>query len=331
MSRPRISPWLLYGALAALVLLVLALAPFAGIRTIPLRAVFDDGGLPLEYRIFWQMRVPRVLTAFIAGAALSLSGMCFQGLFRNVLATPFTLGVSGGASLGVAIYVRFGVSVGILGVSGMSTAAFLGALCAIALVYGLTRLRGNSSTAVMLLAGVAVSAFFSSLILFVQYLGDANDMFRVMRWLMGGLDAVDYPTLGAMAALCLLTTGVVISQVEALNLLAVGEEFAASRGVNRERSKLLFFFCVSLLVGGVVAICGPIGFVGMVCPHICRLLFGANHRVLAPASVLFGGAFLVICDTFGRCVVAPVEIPVGVITSLIGGPFFLWLLIRHDV
>jgi iron complex transport system permease protein len=331
MKGPRIPSYVLHVALLLLVLLVLLIAPFIGIRSIPLRAVFDAGDLPLEHRIFWQMRVPRVLTAFVAGAALSLSGMCFQGLFRNVLATPFTLGVSGGASLGVAVYVRFGVSVGIMGVSGMSAAAFLGALCAIALVYGLTRLRGNSSTAVMLLAGVAVSAFFSSLILFVQYLGDANDMFRVMRWLMGGLDAVSYPTIGAMALLCLISSAVVISQVEALNLLAVGEEFAVSRGVNRERSKLLFFFCVSLLVGAVVAVCGPIGFVGMVCPHICRLLFGANHRALAPSSLLFGGAFLVICDTFGRSVIAPVEIPVGVITSLVGGPFFLWLLLQHDV
>ncbi len=313
-------------------LLAVVTAPFIGIRSIPLAALGDPEAFPVEHRIFWQLRLPRVWAAFLAGWGLAVSGMCFQALFRNPLATPFTLGVASGASLGVALYVRLGLTFALVGVSGISLFAFGGAVLAVLVVYSLTRLRGGCSTATMLLAGVAVSFFFSSLILLLQYLSDFTDSFRIIRWLMGGIDLAGTRPVVVLLGFVALGSLIVLFHLNDLNLLAVGEEFAASRGVEVNRTKISLFFGVSLMMGGVVAVCGPIGFVGMICPHICRLLVGANHRWLGPASLLFGGAFLTLCDAVARTLVAPAEIPVGVITSLLGGPFFLWLLFsgRHD-
>lgn len=316
--------------LAAIVVgacLVLAAAPFFGTKSIPVRSVvgmtLDEG----QSKIFWSMRVPRVCLAFLAGAALAVSGMAFQALFRNPLATPFTLGVSSGAALGAAAYIRFGISFAVLGVSGMSVAAFLGAGLAIAIVYGLTRIRRGFSTATMLLAGVAISFFFSSVILFMQYTSDYRHSFRIVRWLMGRLEAVGFESLFSVLPFVASGTVIVVYLWRDLDLLTTGEDIAASRGVDVRRAKAIIFLAISLMVGGVVATCGPIGFVGMMAPHICRLLVGWEHRRLVPATVLFGGAFLVLCDTLARTLIAPVEIPVGVITALLGGPFFLWLLL----
>lgn len=325
----RTNPRTLLAALALASLAAVLVAPFVGMTEVPWGALWDAGTFPAEHRLFWVLRLPRVLTAFLAGGALALSGMSFQALFRNALATPYTLGVASGASLGVALCVRLGVSLTLAGASVQSLAAFLGAGGAIAMVYGLTRLRGGCSTATMLLAGVAVSMTFSSLILFLQYVSDFANSFRIVRWLMGGVNAAGYDTVIPVAFCALVGGSVVLAHLRELDLLTVGEEFAASRGVAVNRAKLGVFLAVSLMVGGVVAVCGPIGFVGMMCPHLCRLLTGGTHRSLAPATFLFGGTFLLLCDTAARTAVAPAEIPVGVITALLGGPFFLWLLFRR--
>jgi len=236
--------------------------------------------------------------------------------------------------LGAALYIHLGavgLSFSLLGVAGASWFALLGALGAIALVYGLTRTRHGFSTATLLLAGVAVSFFFSSLILFLQYVSDPTRTFRMLRWVMGGLDRVVGfgDVLGVLpfaVAGCLM----IFYLTHELNLITTGDELAAARGVEVNRTKLLVFFASSLMVGAVVAICGPIGFVGLMAPHICRLLIGPDHRYLTPATILFGGAFLVVCDTLARTVMAPTELPVGIITALLGGPFFLWLLLRRS-
>ena len=315
----------LLGALALVSIVTLAAAPFVGMQSISPSDVF--GGVGKNMDIFWKIRVPRVLLAFLAGAGLAASGMTFQAMFRNPLATPFTLGVSSGASLGTAVYMRLGLAFSVLGVSGVSAFAFIGSVSAISLVYGLTRARRGFSTATMLLAGIAVNLFFSSLILFIQYLSDFTHTFMILRWLMGGLEVVGYRQV--INALPFVVTGIAILMryTHELNLVTTGDEVAISRGVNVRRLKKVLFVATSLMVGGVVASCGPIGFVGMMAPHICRLLVGANHRYLMPASLLFGGAFLAWCDTLARCLIAPAEIPVGVITSLLGGPFFIWLLL----
>ena len=281
--------------------------------------------------ILWNLRIPRVLMAFIAGTALATSGMAFQAMFRNPLATPFTLGISSGAALGAVIAIQGGWTFAMFGFSSVSLLAFLGAVVSIVLVYAMTAgSRQGASTATMLLAGVAVSFFFSSLILFLQYASDFTRSFRMLRWVMGGLEGVVtfhdvWTAFPFMAAGCLIVWYLTLD----LNLLTTGEEFAFSRGVNVQRTKLLLFLAVSLMVGAVVAVCGPIGFVGLMAPHICRLLVGYDHRWLFPATWFFGGVFLVICDTAARMLMAPTELPVGIITALLGGPFFLWLLLAR--
>jgi iron complex transport system permease protein len=278
--------------------------------------------------IFWEIRFPRACLAWIAGAGLSVAGMVFQAMFRNVLATPFTLGVSAGASLGAATVVRLGLGTAFLGFSSVSLGAILGALLAIGIVYGLTRLRRDCSTGTMLLAGVAVNFFFSSLILLTQYTADFYDTFRILRWLMGGLQMVGFATPLQLLPFVLAAAFITALMVGELNLLTTGEELAASRGVAVRRVKTTLFLSVSVVVGVIVSICGPVGFVGLMCPHICRLIVGPDHRRLQPATLFFGGAFLVGCDTLARTVFAPTELPVGIFTAFLGGPFFLWLLIR---
>jgi len=319
-------PILLAAIFIAAALVVVA-APFWGIESISLQDVIGQRPGNLKADIFWKIRVPRVLTAFTAGAALAISGMAFQAMFRNPLATPFTLGVSSGAAFGAALYVRLGLVFTALGTSGQTISSFLGAAIAILLVYGMTRLKKGFSTEIMLIAGVAINFFFSSLILFIQYLSDFANSFRIIRWLMGGVEIIGYRPVLSLAPFVAIGVFIILLQTHELNLLLIGEDMAASRGVSLKRVKALLFFATSLMVGGVVSVCGPIGFVGMMAPHICRLLVGANHRRLTPVTLVFGGAFLVFCDTLARTLIAPAEIPVGVVTALLGGPFFLWLLL----
>jgi len=327
----RLSPLWTLAVLAVLAALVLAAAPFVGMQRIPLGALWS-GGDDTAASILWRLRIPRVCLAFLAGASLGLSGMAFQAVFRNPLATPFTLGVASGASLGAAVYIRLGLAFSLWKISGESMFAFAGAALSILAVYGLTRARRGSSTATMLLAGVAMGLFFSSLILFIQYVSDFTQTFRILRWVMGGLEkGVGFDEVLGVLPFAVTGSLIVFCMTHELNLITTGEELAASRGVEVRRTRMILFFAASLMVGAVVAVCGPIGFVGLMAPHICRLLIGPDHRYLMPATLLFGGAFLILCDTLARTVMAPTELPVGIITSLLGGPFFLWLLLgRRD-
>jgi iron complex transport system permease protein len=283
---------------------------------------------PIEARILSEVRIPRVTLGFLAGAALATAGMAFQALFRNALATPYTLGVSSGASLGAAIYVHLGITASLAGIPGSALAALAGAFLAIGLVYAVARATYGFSSSTLLLAGVAISFLFMSVILAIQYIGDVTTSFRIGRWLLGGLEVVGFLPVIHVLPFAVVGIAIVLAISRDLDLLVFGEESAASRGVPVTIVKKLIFAAASLMVGGVVATCGPIGFVGLVVPHIGRLVLGARHRTLAPFSVLAGGTFLVACDAVGRTVVAPVEIPVGIITALIGGPFFLALLIQ---
>ncbi|MDY0169823.1 MAG: iron ABC transporter permease [Thermoguttaceae bacterium] len=308
---------------------VTAAAPFIGGEPIGPGALWGAAD-PGAVDILWQLRIPRVVVALLAGAGLAVSGMAFQAMFRNPLATPFTLGTSSGAALGATLCIHLGWQFNLLGVSAVTACALSGAVLSIVLVYGLSRAREGFSTASMLLAGVAVSFFFSSLILLLQYLSDFTRTFRMIRWVMGGLDrVVGYDDPLSILPFVASAALVIFYLTRELNLITTGEELAAGRGVAVHRTKMLLFFAASLAVGGVVAVCGPIGFVGLMAPHICRLLVGADHRVLAPAALLFGGGFLVACDTVARTVIAPTELPVGIITALLGGPFFLWLLLSN--
>ncbi|VGO22806.1 FecCD family ABC transporter permease [Pontiella sulfatireligans] len=319
MKKP-ILPLLILFLLAGVALFV---SPLFGMKFIPYNAAGQ------ERDILLNIRVPRVLCAFMAGAMLSLSGMSFQALFRNPLATPFTLGVSSGAALGASIFIRLGLTFSFLGISGTSLAAFGGALLSVWLVYGLTKLKGGFSTPTLLLAGIAISFFFSSLILFIQYVSGLTHSFRIVHWMMGTVATADFGKLLNLLPFFGIGSLLLAFLHREMNLFMVGEDIAVSRGVNVGLVKKLIFLASSLMVGGVVAVCGPIGFVGMMSPHICRMLVGADHRYLMPASLLFGGLFLAFCDTLSRTLIAPAEIPVGVLTALLGGPFFIWLLLNR--
>lgn len=320
---------LILTALMVFALLVLLITPLIGALDIPLSRLWGSSE-DWAATILWKIRLPRVAIAFLAGAALAASGMVFQAMFRNPLATPFTLGVASGASLGASISIHLGLSFSLAGFSSVSLFAWAGAVSAILIVYGLSRVGRGFSTTTMLLAGVAMSFFFSSLILLLQYLSDFTRTLRMLHWVMGGLHGV----VGFKEVLDVfpfVVAGVIIVfyLTRELNLITTGEELAASRGVEVNRVKITLFFAASLMVGAVVAVCGPIGFVGLLAPHICRLLIGPDHRYLTPATLLFGGAFLALCDTLARTVIAPTELPVGILTALLGGPFFLWLLLSR--
>jgi iron complex transport system permease protein len=315
-------------ALVALAVVVLVAAPLIGPVSVPFAAFSDPFGSEPISRILWQIRIPRVIAAFLGGAGLALGGAVFQAVFRNPLATPYVLGVAAGASLGVAVVARIGIGVVVLGLGLQAWAALAGSVLAVAVVWLLTRLRPGAATSTLLLAGVSLNFFFSSLILFLQYTASMGDSYRLVRWLMGGLGGVDASAALQMVPFVGVGLVVILRYGRELDLLAGGSEIAASRGVSVSETRTVLFVATSVMIGGVVAACGPIGFVGMMAPHICRLLLGPGHRLLLPASAVFGGAFLVFCDTAARMLIAPTELPVGIITAFLGAPFFLWLLLR---
>jgi iron complex transport system permease protein len=252
----------------------------------------------------------------------------FQGLLRNPLATPYTLGVSAGASLGAMMAITFGAG---WAVGSVASASLAGAFLAVAIVYALAAARHRGlSTTVLLLAGVTLNAFFSALILFVQYLSDFAETMRALRWLMGDLDVASYTPVIYALPLVLVAFAAFAWLARPLNLLSAGADAAATRGVDVVRVQRVAFFAASLATGAAVSVGGPIGFIGIIVPHLVRLLVGADHRVVLPASICFGAAFLVACDAVARTALAPIELPVGIITAVIGGPFFLWLLIKKQ-
>jgi iron complex transport system permease protein len=329
--RRRIAvTWMLGGACAAAVCIA---APLVGSTSINLRRAFSTT-IPFsdnfDAQIFFIARLPRVLAGAMVGSALAASGVVFQALLRNPLATPFTLGVSAGAALGAMLALTFNLPSGIVGFSAVPIASFAGSLGAVAIVYALARAKHRViSTNVLLLAGVTLNSFFSALILFVQFLADYTQTFRTVRWLMGDLDVSSYGPLIAALPPMVLSFAAFAVLPKRMNLLSIGEESAASRGVDVHNTQRLAFLSASLATGAAVSLGGPVGFIGIVVPHLVRLIVGADHRLVLPASAFGGAAFLVLCDTISRTALAPMEVPVGVITAIIGGPFFLWLLIRN--
>jgi iron complex transport system permease protein len=318
-----------FGALAAVTIVA---APLVGPTSISLRRVFD-GSIPFadntDAQIFFVARLPRTLSGAMVGALFAAAGVVFQGLLRNPLATPFTLGVSTGAALGAILALTFNWSIAVLGISAVPLAAFVGSVAAVGIVYALAQARHRGlSTTVLLLAGVTMNAFFSAMILFVQYFASFADVARTLRWLMGNLDVSSYEPLAVALPGLAIAFAVFAWLARPLNLLALGPDSAESRGLDVARAQRAAFLSASLATGAAVSIGGPIGFVGIIIPHLVRLLVGPDHRLVLPAAALFGAAFLVACDLLARTILAPVELPVGVITALIGGPFFLWLLIR---
>jgi iron complex transport system permease protein len=318
----------------AFTLAVLIVAPTVGSTPISLSRVFDGSiawETNVDAQIFFVARLPRVLSGALVGAALAAAGVVLQAMLRNPLATPFTLGVSAGGALGAMVAIALGLDVGLLGVTSVPIASFVGSLAAIAIVYGLaTSQKRGLSTNVLLLAGVTLNSFFSALILFVQYIADFTQAFRAVRWLMGDLDVGSYRPIVAALPFLLCAFAVFAMLPRTLNLLTLGEDVAAARGVEVAHAHRWSFFSASLATGAAVSLGGPIGFVGIIVPHVVRLIVGSDHRLVLPAAALFGAAFTVLCDLIARTIIAPLELPVGIITALIGGPFFLWLLVKRS-
>ena len=313
-------------ALCALALLAALLLDTDVVRGSKLRLLgLDD----LDSYRFREHRMPRVLGGALVGAALAAAGCAFQAVLRNPLAEPYALGVSSGASLAAFTAIYLGVDQTFLGSSGVGLAALAGAAGTVAIVWRLARVSGDLPPATLLLAGITIAMFCSAASMLVQYLAGFGETQRMVRWLMGGLDGLMYPALERAAPFIALGLLLLLALARPLNALSAGSDAAASVGVNPSRTTGLAFAVSSLLVGGAIALAGPIGFVGLIVPHAARALVGPDHRVLLPCSILGGAALVVLCDTLARIVLAPAELPVGVVTALLGGPFFLFLLLRE--
>ncbi|HKB08090.1 MAG TPA: iron ABC transporter permease [Candidatus Polarisedimenticolia bacterium] len=276
-----------------------------------------------------RVRLPRILMAALAGAALGASGAVFQAVLRNPLADPYILGVSGGAALGAFAATALGLSAIAPILPVRETAAFLGAIATVAILFLLSSARGRPVSHPMLLIGVIMNTVYLALILLIETVVEFSRLHGVRLWMIGTIPIEDYGLIAALSVVLFLGVVGLALHGRDLNLMSAGEEAARSLGVTVERTRVVTVVLASLITAAVVSVAGPIGFVGLIVPHAARLLFGPDHRLLVPASAVIGAIFLIAADTVSRSVMAPTEIPVGVVTALCGGPFFLWLYRRR--
>jgi len=284
---------------------------------------------PTQDQIIWVFRLPRVLLAVIVGASLAVSGTALQAMTRNPLSDPYIFGVSAGASVGAVLVITLGSTV--MGGVSLSLAAFVGALLSMILVYVLAQQQGRATPMRLVLAGVALSYVLSAVTsyLVLRSATPGGGAAAVLTWLAGSLGGAKWEQLGLPSAVVVLATFLLLAQARPLNALLAGDETATGLGVNVERFRQQLFVITSLLVGVVVAVSGSIGFVGLMIPHLVRMVVGSDHRRVLPTVALGGGVYLVLVDLVGRTIMAPQELPVGIVTAALGGPFFLWLLRRR--
>jgi iron complex transport system permease protein len=286
------------------------------------------GNSAVKHSVFWQIRLPRIIFAFLAGASFALSGLIFQTLLRNDLATPYTLGVASGGSFGAVVAIKSGIIFHIIGISSVSLFSVIVSVLTILVVYYLANRIALFNSYSLVLIGVTIGMFFSALTLFFHYLADFTETYKMIRWTMGSLDITNWYKILLTFVVFITALSFFYKHNSALNIYLTGNDLALSRGVNVEQLKKHSFVIASVLVGIVVSFSGPIGFIGLITPHLVRVVVGPSHRWLIPLTVLAGGAGLMWCDTISRVIIAPAEIPVGVVTSLLGGPFFIYILLR---
>jgi iron complex transport system permease protein len=318
-------------ALALLAAGALGIALVTGAAKLPLgeviAALFGRGD-ELARTIVVDLRLPRALLALLVGGALALAGAVFQALLRNPLAEPYVLGVASGAAVGAVAMVVLGVARAVP--AAVPAAAFVGALVALAIVFRIAYRVGRAlDTRVLLLAGIVVAAFCNAVMLMLLTIADVESFRSAVFWTMGNLGGARWRDVGIVGAYLAPVALLLLAFARSFNALALGEETAHHLGVRVERVKLAAYAIASLLVAAAVAVCGVIGFVGLIVPHALRLVWGSDHRLLLPACLLGGGTLLMLADTLARTVVAPAELPVGVITALIGVPLFIMLLRRR--
>ncbi|QNN55344.1 iron ABC transporter permease [Diaphorobacter ruginosibacter] len=283
-----------------------------------------------QFQIVWRVRMPRVLLAALVGAGLALVGVAMQAMVRNPLADPYLLGVSSGASVGAVSVIAFG-ALAFAGDLALPLGAFGGALAACIAVYFLAHAHGRLISIRLVLGGVAIAYALSGVTSLIVLTTDQRELANsVLTWTLGSLAGTRWDELGLPAVLLVIGAALLLTQARSLNALLSGEESAATLGVDTTRTRRWLFVLVSLVTGVLVSLAGPIGFVGLIVPHVTRMLVGAEHRSVLPVSALAGAIFLVWVDVFSRITFAPAEVPVGVITSLLGGPFFVWMLCRKS-
>lgn len=322
------SPFLAFLAVFAV---ILAVFPWIGAEKLAFRQVFGFvvGDWTADGMIFFQIRLPRVLLGLLAGGALAMAGAALQVIFRNPLAEPWTLGIAGGASLGaflarVCPFLWFALGP----LNTAQALALLGAAAALGLVLSLAR-RSPAGAQTLLLAGVTLGVVCGGAIMVISGFISPWKLAEFHRWLLGGLDAADWASVGALAALAVPGVALLLAQARNLNPLGLGEDMAAGQGVDVARVRRWTAIGAGLASAGVAAVAGPIGFVGLLAPHAVRKIVGPDARLVLPCSFLFGGALLAACDALGRWAAAPLEVPVGALTAVLGGPLFLALLARR--
>jgi iron complex transport system permease protein len=299
-------------------------------KVFSLQQVIDRDWSMAQENIIWNLRFPRVILGVIAGAGLAIIGTAIQALVRNSLADPYILGVSSGASVGATLVIIFG-AFSLFGQYALVLSAFLGSLISIIFVYFLAQVSGKISTVRLLLAGIVVSMILSAVTGFIVISAPQEESIRnAMFWMMGSLSGAKWEYIPIPALVVFLGFLFLWSQYRSLNILLMGEDMAVTLGVSLETFRKLLMVVTALLTGVLVSVCGAIGFIGLMIPHIVRLFIGADHKRVLPFSALIGSIFLVWADIFARQVISPEEMPIGIVTALCGGPFFLWMLRRSS-
>ncbi|MCS6826641.1 MAG: iron ABC transporter permease [Caldilinea sp.] len=306
------------------------------ILTILRRQFFSEtaGQYELNHYIIWQIRLPRIAAAVITGMALAMGGVIMQAIFRNPLASPYTLGVSSGAAFGAALAIvlgtsLFGVKLAQSGQTLIAVNAFLFGCLSLAFVYAVAQIKGGS-TIVLLLAGVALSSLFGAGVSALSYFSNNEALRNLTVWLMGGFWGANWSALAILSPITLLALLILMFHAWELNAISSGEEVAETLGVHVKRTHLVTLVTVTLAASAAIAFSGIIGFIGLVAPHITRSFVGADNRYLIPGSALMGGLMLLAADTLARTIIAPTEVPVGIITALFGAPFFLYILVTRE-
>jgi len=320
-------------SLTFLLIITIIFSSFQGSADITLRDAIGMVSNPLsqnwhdtEALILLKVRLPRILLGCVVGGALAISGVVLQALLRNPLADPYVLGVSSGSALGAIVAILLGLGINIAGLPSVPLFGFLGGLLTILFVYHISKIHRKISIQTMLLVGVVTAAILGAIIMFITSVADPQKVHGLVFWLMGSLSSQEYPMLLIVSLYVLIGIFVLLYHSRSLNLLALGEESATQLGLEMERTKKIAFIGASLITGAAVSVSGLIGFVGILIPHIMRMIFGSDHRLLLPVAGLSGSIFLVLADTLARTLLAPTEIPVGVITAICGGPFFIYIL-----
>jgi len=325
---------LLIAAYGVVALSTLISAPFFGSERLSwshVQSALSSHPHHVDADIFFQLRIPRVILSFLVGGALAMAGSALQVVFRNPLAEPFILGIAGGGAVGAATAISIpALSVQVGPFSSVQFFSLIGCIACIGAIYRLVTSSLGVSMSTVLLAGVTINILCGATILLVRYLVSPHLLVAMDRWMMGGLDVVGYRELSALLPLLLPGLALLLFQGVALNHLAFGEEMATGHGVNVAAVQRFVLLGTGLATAAAVSLAGPIGFVGLIVPHAVRRLSGSDHRLVLPASFLLGGTFLTLCDLFARTVVAPTEMPVGIVTAILGGPVFLRILLKGN-